>query len=273
MFRLIFLIPLQIYDIGTYETVHTMTFPNSVLSLGISPNDEFLVAGMVDGLVSIQRMEQEKKEQGDTDQKPTDDEKKHRHKDRTETIDETVAEYESQATAKYNDSLRKFEYAKALDQVMLPYVTNKNPQVTVSVIQELIRRKGLHRALSHRSHKSLLTILRFFCRYLSDYRFTKIIMDASEIFLDCYEEQIPELLNSILGMQMKILLTKVKREVEVTYDCLNMIGAMDMLVANAAVQETTCYVDEPSVNKATGGDVVSLEQSSQAREHGIINVV
>lgn len=255
----------KVYDIGTYETVHTMTFPSSVLSLGISPNDEYLVAGMVDGLVSIQRMEQEKKTDGEV-------EKVRPARVREAIVDETVPEYESQVMAKYNASFRKFEYAKALDQVLLPYVANKTPHITVSVIQELMRRKGLHRALSHRTHKSVLIILRFFCRYLSDYRFTKTLMDACEIFLDCYEEQIPELMNSVVGKQLKLLLSKVKRETDITYECLTMSGAVDMLVANAAVQETTTYVDDAGVENRSNADILSLEQSHQAREHGVINV-
>lgn len=263
---MLFLRYLQVYDIGTYETVHTMTFPSSVLSLGISPNDEYLVAGMVDGLVSIQRMEQEKKTGEETEKAPT------HTRPRDATVDETVSEYENELMAKYNTSLRKFEYAKALDQVLLPYVSNKSPQITVSVIQELMRRKGLQRAISPRTHKSLLHILRFFCRNLSDFRFTKTLMDACEIFLDCYEDQLPELLNSVVGSQLKLLLSKIKREVDITYECLNMSGAVDMLVANAAVQETTTYVDDLSAENQSNGDVLSLEQSAQAKEHGVINV-
>lgn len=241
-----------------------MTFPNSVLSLGISKNDEFLVAGMVDGLVSIQRMEQEKKSE-ETDS----DEKKEKRRAREETADEVVPEYENEAMARYNVSLRKFEYAKALDQVLIPYVVNKSPHATVSVIQELIRRKGLHRALSHRPYKSILLILRFFCRYLSDYRFTKTLMDACEIFLDCYEDQMSELLNSAVGKQLKLLLSKLKQETDITYECLKVSGAVDMLIANAAVQETTNYVDEPQAMESREN---ILEQSDQARAHGVINV-
>lgn len=246
--------------------MHTMTFPSSVLSLGISPNDEYLVAGMVDGLVSIQRMEQEKKTEEET-------EKETRIKAREATVDEIVPDYEKQVMAKYNASLRKFEYSKALDQVLLPYVVNKNPHITVSLMQELMRRKGLHRALSHRTHKSLLAILRFFCRYLSDYRFTKILIDACEIFLDCYEAQLPELLTSEVGKQLKLLLCKVKREVDITYECLTMSGAVDMLVANAAVQETTSYVGDSREDNKSNADVLALEQSHQARQHEVINVV
>lgn len=240
-----------------------MTFPNSVLSLGISKNDEFLVAGMVDGLVSIQRMEQEKK----AEEAGTDEKKEKRF--REDTVDETVPNYENEAMSRYNISLRKFEYAKALDQVLIPYVVNKSPHATVSVIQELIRRKGLHRALSHRPYKSIMLILRFFCRYLSDYRFTKTLMDACEIFLDCYEDQMSELLNSAVGKQLKLLLSKLKKETDITYECLKVSGAVDMLIANAAVQETTKYVDEPQAKESRGN---TLEQSDQARAHGVINV-
>ncbi|XP_036345790.1 U3 small nucleolar RNA-associated protein 15 homolog [Rhagoletis pomonella] len=47
----------KIYDVATYQTVHTLDFPNAVLSLGVAPGDQTVVAGMVDGLISIQNME------------------------------------------------------------------------------------------------------------------------------------------------------------------------------------------------------------------------
>lgn len=47
----------KVYDVNTFQVVHTLDFPNSVLSLAISKNDDTLVAGLVDGLVSISRRE------------------------------------------------------------------------------------------------------------------------------------------------------------------------------------------------------------------------
>lgn len=47
----------KVYDVNSFQVVHTLDFPNSVLSLGISKNDDTVVAGLVDGLVSIIRKE------------------------------------------------------------------------------------------------------------------------------------------------------------------------------------------------------------------------
>lgn len=130
----------KVYDIISYQPVHTFTFSNAVLSLGVAPNDETLVAGMVDGLISVQRMDDETQDE---------DIKRPRKKIATNisnfAVDEVVEDYEKRSEAKYDKFLRKYEYAKALDTVLLPYVVNKTPHVTVALMQELTRRRGLAR--------------------------------------------------------------------------------------------------------------------------------
>lgn len=129
----------KVYDIVNYGVVHTFDFPNAVLSLGVSANDEALVAGMVDGLISIQRMEH------DSDSQPKVPKSKRIVPVDSVKIDQVVPDYDRSLEAKYDKFLRKYEYVAALNAVLLPYVVNKNPHVTVSVMQELIRRKGLAR--------------------------------------------------------------------------------------------------------------------------------
>lgn len=130
----------KVYDVITYQPVHTFTFPNAILSLGVAPNDETLVAGMVDGLISVQRMD---------DEETTETTKKPRKKIATNTtsfpVDEIVEDYERKPEAQFDKFLRKYEYSKALDTVLVPYIVNKQPHVTVSLLQELTRRKGLAR--------------------------------------------------------------------------------------------------------------------------------
>lgn len=130
----------KVYDVISYQPVHTFTFPNAILSLGVAPNDETLVAGMVDGLISVQRMD---------DEASTESAKKPRKKIATNIasfpVDEVVEDYERRAEAQFDKFLRKYEYSKALDTVLLPYIVNKQPHVTVSLLQELTRRKALAR--------------------------------------------------------------------------------------------------------------------------------
>ena len=60
--------------------------------------------------------------------------------------------------------LRKFEYSKALDQVLKPYVMKKYPDYTYSVLRELQRRNGLRTAIAGREGKSLVPLLQYLHR-------------------------------------------------------------------------------------------------------------
>lgn len=46
---------LKIYDISTFNVVHNIDFPNAILSMAISDNDDILAVGMVDGVISISK--------------------------------------------------------------------------------------------------------------------------------------------------------------------------------------------------------------------------
>uniref|UniRef100_A0A7G3B0D7 U3 small nucleolar RNA-associated protein 15 homolog n=1 Tax=Lutzomyia longipalpis TaxID=7200 RepID=A0A7G3B0D7_LUTLO len=218
---------LKIYDVSNYECVHSINYPNSVLSLGISADDETLVAGMVDGLVSIRRMESEKDEKKEEQI----DEKK--WKIATEHVDEVVPEHKKMVQEQVDRYLRTYEYSKALDCCLTHRCVTKFPHLTVSVMHELIRRKGLARAFSGRSHKSLAQLLSFCNRYISDYRFTRVLLDAVNILLDVYEDTMDTFPKEILN-QFNGLAKRLKQEETATYGCLKVQGAMDLLISNAS---------------------------------------
>jgi len=96
-----------------------------------------VVAGMVDGLVSITRREEETR--------PTKQERKkvsYRYAPdgfQTSSVDLIIPEEKKEVMSKHDTCLRKFQYSKAVDCVIMPYVANKKPAVTVGVFQELIR--------------------------------------------------------------------------------------------------------------------------------------
>lgn len=217
----------KIYDISTFKVVHTLDYPNAVLSLAVSKNDETVVAGLVDGLVSIKRREESIKIS-----KP---EKKFTYRNilhKPSTIDMVITEETKEIYSKYDKCLRKFEYRKALDCVLQRYIVNKNPQVTVSVCQELMKRKALHRALSSRNSKSLSSILRFLIKYISDYRFTRILIEMTNILLDVYEDSIH--LQSAEVVKMFISLSKtVKEETELAEQLIQLQGGLQLLLAGA----------------------------------------
>jgi U3 small nucleolar RNA-associated protein 15 len=99
--------------------------------------DETVVAGMVDGLVSVCRREEETR--------PTKQERRkvsYRYAPdgfQDTSVDTVVPEEKMDLTSKHDVCLRKFQYSKAVDCVLMSYITSKKPAVTVGVFQELIR--------------------------------------------------------------------------------------------------------------------------------------
>lgn len=243
---------IKIYDVSNYECVHTINYPNSVLSLGISADDETLVAGMVDGLLSIRRMETEKDDLYKQKNEGRKIEKQFDH------INEVVREFHKPSNIQADKYLRSFEYSKALDCTLSSYVISRNPHLTVCVIQELIRRKGLTRAFSGRSYKSLSQLLRFFNRYISDYRYTRVLVDAVNVLLNIYGDSIHAFPKEVLNL-FKQMAKKLKQEENVTYSCLQVQGCIDLLISNSAFNARKDYNED-------------LIQSENAKKLDTINV-
>ncbi|KAJ8881507.1 hypothetical protein PR048_017989 [Dryococelus australis] len=236
----------KIYDIATFQAVHTLHYPAAVLGLGVSAGDETVVAGMVDGLVSISQRQEE-----------TRSTKRERRKvsnrfvaSESPMVDTVVTEDMHPLLAKHDTHLRRFEYSKALDSVLVPYVANKNPHVTVAVMQELMRRKGLQSALASRDEKSLLNILRFVIRNFSDDRFTSVLVDFSNVLLDVYEERVVE--NVQLRKMVDMLAKRVSQEERLVQELTSLQGCLLMLTSAA-----TCASSAPPPTRAPGLEALS----------------
>lgn len=220
----------KFYDTTTYKTIHNIDYSNAVLSLGVSKTDDTLVVGLVDGMLSVHRKELEAEPE----------EKKERvSKKRFVTqfdADEVIPEEQREKEGKYDKWLRKFEYSKALDAVMVRYVTSKNPEITISLIQQLIHRKGLEQAFADRSQNSLARIITFFNKYLSDYRFTKIAIDAVNILLGVYENSFDQLSPDIQKLFIE-LAARTKKEEQLTVLLLSLQGSLELLLAGAGAAD------------------------------------
>lgn len=265
----------KVYDISTYQAVHTIDYTSPILALGISKTDSTVVIGTVDGLVSIRRREEEPN-------KPAIKKKRNRvsyrnagdilalenitQQDISETVlangDVVVHNMIKTKESKYDTCLRKYEYAKALDCVLLPYVVNKTPHVTVSLLQELSRRKGLKIALSGREGKSLLVILRFLIKYIGDYRFTRILIDVANILLDVYGDHLTDCGPEALKL-FERLAKRLREEEELTQQLLCLQGALQMILAGASVTEGTSLLDEANN---------TLQPSDAAMQNFIVSV-
>ncbi|XP_052899299.1 U3 small nucleolar RNA-associated protein 15 homolog [Anopheles moucheti] len=247
----------KVYDIATYQVVHTINSSNAILSLGISKNDETLVTGMVDGLIAIYRRE------GDLRDEPTNQRsRKSRYQDIFEAADQRVEEFLYKKIEGHDRMLRKYEYKKALDSAMMMSVRGKWPEKTVALIKELIRRKGLRRAIEDRNDSFLVSFISFIRRYIGDYRFTPALVDASNILLDVYEDSFGKFAGTTVGKAFVELAEKLKTEEQLVQEFLNLQGALDMISIAADTTEPES-VDDAST---------PYDASKKAKTHTVISV-
>lgn len=139
---------------------------------------------MVDGLISVRRREEDVK-----NEKPLHKKVSYRHSGKnlhTPHVDMVVNEDLKEIMSKHDTYLRKFQYSKALDCVMMSYVVNKAPHVTVALIQELIRRQGLEQAFAGRNDKSLVNIIKFLNKHVGSVRFGRVLLHAANILMGKY---------------------------------------------------------------------------------------
>ncbi|XP_034176625.1 U3 small nucleolar RNA-associated protein 15 homolog [Osmia lignaria lignaria] len=248
----------KIYDSGTYKTVHSLDYPNSVLSIGISPNDETIVAGMVDGLISVRRREEDV--QNEKPQRKRVSYKRSGKNVHTPQIDVVVQEEMKEIMSKHDACLRKFQYSKALDCVMMSYVINKAPHVTVALMQELIRRQGLKQALGGRDGKSLVNILKFLNKHIGSVRFGRVLLHVANVLMDIYEDHLDELAAEPRKM-FTILAAKLEEEESLILALSELQGKLHMILSAAEIVPVTSTKDNQT-----------LEPSSAAQKNLILSI-
>ncbi|CAH0765040.1 unnamed protein product [Bemisia tabaci] len=248
----------KIYDVSSYRSVHTLDYSNGILSLGISADDDTVVAGMVDGLISIRRFEEEV-----TPEKPKKRKVSHRYfSDKVHsTVDEVVEDASQKATmAKYDVALRKFQYCKALKIVLDSFWHYKSPQKVTAVLKELMRRKGFKLALTGCEEKLLNQMLKFLIKYISDYRFAFTLIKVADIVIDVVENNWDSCSEETVAL-FDTLRKELVREETMTQELLALQGALQMILTS------NDYDDEQS-------EVVmqSYKPSNGASQNFVVNV-
>ncbi|XP_041980515.1 U3 small nucleolar RNA-associated protein 15 homolog [Aricia agestis] len=225
----------KIYDISTFKVVHNIDFPNAVLSMDISQNDEILAVGMIDGVISIRKREQPSfKSQG----------KKGLFKFAPDHVETTLGTNVAAAdmvvakktikSAEFEKYLRKMEFTKALSMVLKTYVATKYPEKTIALLQEMIRRKVLHLAVHGLTEKDIGSLLKFLKKNLGETRFTRTIIDTANVFVDVFDNQIKQFSEKNLYLYTS-LQQEIKDEIEVCISVSELEGALSLLFAGAQI--------------------------------------
>jgi U3 small nucleolar RNA-associated protein 15 len=251
----------KFFNTANYQMIHNISYTNSILSVGVARDGNTLAVGQVDGTLAIHRREQKFNEA-----KAERAEREKRRKERNfKMADEVIDKPERTNMKTYDLCLRKFEYARALDQVMNRSCVTKTPEVTVAIIHELIRRNGLRQAFANREQDSLAKIVTFFNKYIGDGRFTRILLDAINILLDVYEPQFMSLAPDVQRLIVE-LNRRVQVEENMTLEFLKLQGALDIITNAAEIvnerQNETIDLTAPS----------KMQPSADAVKATVINV-
>jgi U3 small nucleolar RNA-associated protein 15 len=135
----------------------------------------------------------------------------------------------------FDVKLKQFRYADALDEAL----ETRQPQAVMAVLEELGKRRGLVAALSHRDEESLEPILSFCVRYISQPRFSMLLIGVAHQLIDIYasvsgqSETVDELFNK--------LREQVKQECRAQKCLLRLVGQLDGFLTAGELERITDY--------------------------------
>uniref|UniRef100_A0A8C2S680 U3 small nucleolar RNA-associated protein 15 homolog n=1 Tax=Capra hircus TaxID=9925 RepID=A0A8C2S680_CAPHI len=220
----------KVYSTTSYKVVHSFDYTASILSLALAHEDETIVVGMTNGILT-------KKDLVPRRRRPA-----YRTfikgKNYMKQQDDILINRPSKKHLElYDRDLKNFRISKALDRVLEPTCSIKTPEVTVSIIKELNRRGVLANALAGRDEKEISRVLNFLIRNLSQPRFAPVLINAAEIIIDIYLPVIGQ--SPVVDKKFLVLQGLVEKEIDYQRELLETLGMMDMLFATMTRKEST----------------------------------
>uniref|UniRef100_A0A8C7QE47 U3 small nucleolar RNA-associated protein 15 homolog n=1 Tax=Oncorhynchus mykiss TaxID=8022 RepID=A0A8C7QE47_ONCMY len=210
----------KIYNTTNYKVVHNFDYAASILSLALAPDDESIVVGMTNGVLSI------------------------KHRKSPEEKREMVGKQRMQPVYRIFVKGRNYVPKKASTNILYDldsflsvcvcsqsWRRNRKPEITVAVMKELDRRGTLKNALAGRDEQNLSQLLNFLIGNVVDPRFTPVLVTATEMILDIYQAVVGQ--SSVVDRQLVRLQELVEREVDYQQDLLEVLGMLDTLFATS----------------------------------------
>jgi len=188
----------KVYDSCTFDPVASLDYSSPILSLGVSPDDQHLVVGMSDGLVSIKKRKSvEAVAQTGSSRGLTPSSSRRRGGKGSSTAsfakaDQVVSRRVKEKLKPYDVHFRKFQHSKALDEALKIHVRVKTPEVTLAVMEELMRRQRLKIAVAGRTDREVAILLTFLSKNFCNVNFSTTVMDVIDVVLQVYAERTVE---------------------------------------------------------------------------------
>ena len=167
-----------------------------------------------------------------------------------------VKEDQKAKESRHDHFLRKFEYSKALDQVLKPYVMKRHPQYTYSVLRELKRRNGLKTALGGRDEKALLPLLHYLHRNIGDARFSACLTEVVDITLDLYSSTLGSCPST--DRVFVDIRKRVDKETRTLRQLMLLQGSLDLVLSSSSSKAKSKLTREESKM----GDILEKDQNA-----------
>ncbi|KAM6944059.1 U3 small nucleolar RNA-associated protein 15 homolog [Lycodopsis pacificus] len=255
----------KVYNTTNYKVVHNFDYAASILSLALAPDDESIVVGMTNSILSIKHRkspEESKEVPGQQRRRPSYrvfmKGKNHAPKEGDYLVSKPVKQY----LAKYDKQLKKFNVSKALDTALETWTRLRKPEIMVAVIKELDRRGTLKNALAGRDEQGLSRLLNFLVGNVVDPRFAPVLVTAAEMILDVYRQIIGQ--SPVVDRQLLRLQDLLEREIDYQQDLLEVLGMLDTMFASSLPRMA---VPCPGTSRANGlaqGEAGTLRPQLQA---------
>ena len=218
---------MKFHDLENQKVMYTIKLPSEILSMDISSDGQHYALGLINGTLLVRSRKFESDLDEDEILEPEDLMNKYLSRDQMrKTSKDTRYFYRGQYgkeqesddiiskttkkvnLQKYEKFLKKFEYKNALNSAL----EKKEPDVIVSLMEELIQRSSLEIALAYRSEEELIELLDFLIWKISDYRFADLLIEVAKIVIDMYSCVIGH--STVVLEKFKELQEKIHNEIE-----------------------------------------------------------
>ncbi|KAJ3068827.1 snoRNA-binding rRNA-processing protein [Podochytrium sp. JEL0797] len=226
----------KVYNLQDFGVVHSFKYPAPILSMACSPDDTHLVVGMAGGLLSIrQRVVKTQEVVGAMQSRAKANGGTLRHFRRgavaqAQVGDVVVERAKSARLHEWDNLLKKFNHAKALDVVLGAGRGGRraSPVMVVSVLDELIHRGMLVVALGARDDVGLEPVTQFILEHVANPKLTNTLVHVAEVIMDMYA---PVIGQSVLIDELFLKLrVHVDKEMTLQEDLIKTLGLLESLM-------------------------------------------
>lgn len=234
----------RVFDLSNFKVTHAAKYPHPLLSMGLSASTQTLAVGTASGMLFIRKRKVTKlkaKEEKPKSLLDTSRPKKARQlrpnnfryflRGRSENAtegDHVLVRPQRQKVNARDKFLRKFMYREALSAAL----STSDPKIIVAVMEELVARRGLVKAISNRDAPSLEPLLEFLSKYIVMPKQTRLLIPVTHLVLDLYSESLG--MSPSITHLVSILRDRVLTEVKLQYHLQSLQGLMEPLILASA---------------------------------------